>query len=91
MSTNDHNQEKGIEEPLIEVPDDFDLASARAAKSRTPEEKRKRCPYDDCGSVSLSPRRPEKMSSADGRNCSPGEYYCVECQRFFDEPEVPER
>lgn len=82
MSTNDTSPEKRSEEPLIDVPEDFSLSDRLNQRSTTPVDQRKRCPHEDCQSLSIEPRQPQKP---DGKGAK-GRYYCWKCERSFDEP-----
>lgn len=71
------------EEPLIDVPDDFDLHDAKHASTTTPTEEQPRCPA--CGRVSINPRTssintgPNAPTERDRRD-----YWCRECSHAFD-------
>lgn len=83
MSTNTPTNKKGSEEPLIDVPEDFDLSKAiHGQRSVTPEEERKRCP--DCGSVSVCPRQPQKPDGS----TAPYKYRCQQCSAYFNHPKT---
>lgn len=87
MKSLDHNAEKRTDAPLIDVPEDFDLSDALNKRSDTPAEQRKRCPFEDCQSLSIEPRQPQKP---DGKGAK-GKYYCWKCERSFDDPEAGSR
>lgn len=58
-----------------------ELESRLSKRSTTDDADRKRCPHDDCGSLSISPRNRGKFSEP-----APGDWYCTACGRHFDEP-----
>lgn len=68
------------------LPEGFDrdeLERRKRAKSVTPEEERKRCPY--CGSITISPRTTGKPGPT-----SDHEWKCANdgCRRAFDDPKT---
>lgn len=69
------------QEPLIDVPDDFDLHDARQAHSTTPADEKPRCP--NCGRMSIDAR---VGSIAVEKRWDDPDYYCRECGTMFDEP-----
>ncbi|AXR79008.1 hypothetical protein [Natrarchaeobaculum sulfurireducens] len=62
------------------IPDDFDLEKARAKRSSTPDEKRKRCP--ECHNTSII----RKTSKPSTDRYEEGDWRCDICCAHFDEP-----
>ncbi|ADJ14519.1 hypothetical protein [Halalkalicoccus jeotgali] len=65
------------------VPEGFDLQEALYARSSTPHEEMRRCPY--CESVCLTPNR-----SQIGRTPGADKWYCTNCGEATSDPLPPE-
>lgn len=70
------------DEPLIDVPEDFDgFDKARRKRSTTPDHERHQCP--DCGSVDIA----RKCRGEVGPQRKDGDWRCQSCGGHFDAPE----
>jgi transposase-like protein len=67
-------------EDTIEIPDDFDLATAKNQRSTTDDAERQRCP--NCDSINVRSKSPS--GRADYRQIEAA-YLCVNCNTHFDD------
>lgn len=80
-----------LRQDLLEAWDADDPATAlkraEQAPTTTPDDRRPRCPRDECGSVRVRSKPPNDSGLPPREHDTA--FVCTACRHHFDEPEVP--